>query len=148
MVQWLGLCLPTQGLRVWSLVGELRGFPGGSDGKESACKVGDLGSIPRLRRSPGEGKDYPRRERLPIPVFWPGEFHGRYSPWGLKESDTIEQLSVRGLRPHMPRGQNTRNIKQKQYCNQFNKDFKNGPHQKEKKKKRLGQRQAHTLRAT
>ena len=35
------------------------GFPGGSDGKESACNVGDLGSIPRLGRSPGEGKGYP-----------------------------------------------------------------------------------------
>ena len=34
------------------------GFPGGSDGKESACNVGDLGSIPRLGRSPGEGKGY------------------------------------------------------------------------------------------
>ena len=31
------------------------GFPGGSDGKESACNVGDLGSIPGLGRSPGEG---------------------------------------------------------------------------------------------
>ena len=30
---------------------------GGSDGKELACKVGDLGSIPGLGRSPGEGKD-------------------------------------------------------------------------------------------
>ena len=29
-----------------------------------------------------------RRERLPTPVFWPGEFHGLYSPWGCKESDT------------------------------------------------------------
>ena len=29
-------------------------FPGGSDGKESTCKVGDLGSIPGLGRSPGE----------------------------------------------------------------------------------------------
>ena len=29
------------------------------DGKESACDVGDLGSIPRLGRSPGEGKGYP-----------------------------------------------------------------------------------------
>jgi len=29
------------------------GFPGGSDGKESACNVGDLGLIPGLRRSPG-----------------------------------------------------------------------------------------------
>ena len=31
------------------------GFPGGSDGKESACNVGDLGSIPELGRSPGGG---------------------------------------------------------------------------------------------
>ena len=28
-----------------------------------------------------------RRKRLPTPVFWPGEFHGLYSPWGLKELD-------------------------------------------------------------
>ena len=35
------------------------GFPGGSAGKESACNVDDLGSIPRLGRSPGEGKGYP-----------------------------------------------------------------------------------------
>ena len=34
------------------------GFPGGSAGKESACNVGDLGSIPGLGRSPGEGKGY------------------------------------------------------------------------------------------
>ena len=35
------------------------GFPDGSDGKESSCNVGDLGSIPGLGRSPGEGKGYP-----------------------------------------------------------------------------------------
>ena len=34
-------------------------FPCVSAGKEFACNVGDLGSIPRLGRSPGEGKDYP-----------------------------------------------------------------------------------------
>ena len=34
------------------------GFPGGSDGKESAFSVGDLGSIPGLGRSTGEGKSY------------------------------------------------------------------------------------------
>ena len=34
---------------------ERLGFPGGSDGKESACNVGDLGLIPGLRRSPGGG---------------------------------------------------------------------------------------------
>ena len=35
-----------------------------------------------------------RRERLPTPVFWPGEFHALSSPWGLKESDTTDQLSL------------------------------------------------------
>ena len=35
------------------------GFPGGSAGKESACNTGDLGLIPGLRRSPGEGNGYP-----------------------------------------------------------------------------------------
>ena len=34
-------------------------FPGGSDGKESAYNVGDLGSIPGLGRSPGEENDHP-----------------------------------------------------------------------------------------
>ena len=36
----------------------LLGFPGGSDGKESACSAGDLGSIPRLGRFPGEENGY------------------------------------------------------------------------------------------
>ena len=62
------------------------GFPCDSTGKESACNVGDLGSIPGLGRSPGEG--------IPTPVFWPGEFHGLYSPWGHKESDMTEQISL------------------------------------------------------
>ena len=35
------------------------GFLGGSDGEESACSVGDLGSIPGSGRSPGEGNGYP-----------------------------------------------------------------------------------------
>ena len=48
-------------------------FPGGSDGKESACNVGNLGSIPGLGRFPGEGNGQP------TPVFWPGEFHGQKS---------------------------------------------------------------------
>ena len=34
-------------------------FPGGSGDKESACKAGDLGSIPGLERSPGEGNQNP-----------------------------------------------------------------------------------------
>ena len=39
-------------------------------------------------------EDHLRRERLPTPVFWPGEFHGLYSPWGCKESDMTERLSL------------------------------------------------------
>ena len=35
-----------------------------------------------------------RRERVPTLVFWPGEFHGLYSPWSCKESDMTEQLSL------------------------------------------------------
>ena len=35
------------------------GFPGGSDGKESACNVGDLGCIPGLERYPGGGHGNP-----------------------------------------------------------------------------------------
>ena len=65
------------------------GFPGGSDGKESAYNAGDRGSVPESGRSPGEGKAYP------TPVFLPGEFRGQknlvgYSPWGRKESDVTE----------------------------------------------------------
>ena len=43
--------------------------------------------------NPWVGKIPWRRERLPTPVFWPGEFHGLYSSWGCKESDMTEQLS-------------------------------------------------------
>ena len=44
--------------------------------------------------NPWIGKIPWRRERLPTLVFWPGEFHGLYSPWGHKESDMTERLSV------------------------------------------------------
>ena len=37
----------------------MKGFPGGSEVKASACNVGDLGSIPGLGRSPGKGNDNP-----------------------------------------------------------------------------------------
>ena len=67
-------------------------FPGGSDGKESACSAGDLGLIPGLGRSPGGGHGNP-------PVFLPGESHGQmglagYNPWGHNESDTPQGLST------------------------------------------------------
>ena len=67
------------------------GFPGGSDGKESACNAGDTCSISGSRRAPWEGNGYP--------LFLPGEFHGQrslagYSPGNHKESDMAEQLSL------------------------------------------------------
>ena len=46
---------------------DVLGFLCGSDGKESACKAGDLGSILGLGRFPGEGNSYP------LQLFWPGE---------------------------------------------------------------------------
>ena len=45
------------------------------------------------------GKSPWRRERLPTPVFWPGEFHGLYSPWGRKEPDTTEHFYWRTEKP-------------------------------------------------
>ena len=38
-----------------------RGFPGGSDGRERTCNVGDLASIPGSVKFPGEGNGYPRQ---------------------------------------------------------------------------------------
>ena len=60
------------------------GFSGGLGGKESACNAGDHPQ---------------RKERLLTPVELPGEFLGQrslagYSPWGRKESDTTERLSL------------------------------------------------------
>ena len=43
---------------------------------------------------PWIGKIPWRREGLPTPVFWPGEFQGLYSPWSCKESDMAERLSL------------------------------------------------------
>ena len=59
-------------------------FPGGSEGKESTCNVGDLDLI---------GNIAGRREWQPTPVFLSRESHGQrslagYSPLGCKESDT------------------------------------------------------------
>ena len=75
---------------------ELYAYPGDSGGKESACNAGDPGSIPRSGRSPGE--DSPRERRLSR-VFLPGKSQGQrslegYSPWGHKESDTAERLTL------------------------------------------------------
>ena len=61
------------------------GFPCDSAGKESACNAGDLGSIPGLGRSPGEGKGYPV-QYSGLENFMDCIVHG------VAESDTTERL--------------------------------------------------------
>ena len=85
--------LPKDPSKSISLSGaQTKGFPGSSNGKESACNAEDqvqslVGKIPW------------RRERLLTPVFLPGKFHGQrslvgYSPWGRRESNTTERLTL------------------------------------------------------
>ena len=71
----------------------LGGFPGGSDCKESASRTGDLGSVPGLGRSRGERNDYPLPYSCLENSIDRGTWLG-YSPWGCKDLDTIEQLSL------------------------------------------------------
>ena len=66
-------------------------FPGGPDGKASACSAGDPGSIPGSGRSPGEGHGNP------LQYSCLEKSHGwrslvGYRPWGRKESDATERL--------------------------------------------------------
>ena len=75
---------------IWLVL--LLGLLGSSDGKESACNVGDLSSI-------WVGKIPWRRAWQPTPVFLPEESPwteglAGYSPWGSKEPDSTEQLST------------------------------------------------------
>ena len=87
------------------------GFLGGTDNKESAYNVGDLGSIPGFGRSPGGGHDNPLQyscfenphgqRSLENPRGQRSLENPRgqrslvgYSPWGHKESDKTERLSI------------------------------------------------------
>ena len=58
---------------LWQLVQTWLGFPGGSDGKESACNAGDPGLIPGSGRSAGEGIGYPYPVFLGFPCGSAGE---------------------------------------------------------------------------
>ena len=98
-------------------------FPGGSAGKESTCNAGDLGLIPGLGRSPGEGSGYPLQwasmlaQRIKNPpamqeirvqsldwedplekgmaTYWRIQLTEEpgYSPWGHKESGMTSQVT-------------------------------------------------------
>ena len=66
----------------------IRGFPGGSVSKASACNAGDLGLIPGLGRSPGEGNGYPLQcscleNSMDRGAWWA-------TSWGHRESDMTE----------------------------------------------------------
>ena len=62
------------------------GFPGGSAGTESACNVGDLGLIPGLGRSPGEGNGKPLQYTcLEIPMNR-GDWQGTGAAHGVTKS--------------------------------------------------------------
>ena len=68
------------------------GFPGGSNGKESACNEGDSGLKSWDRKIPW------RKTCKHNPVFLPEKFHGQrslagYKQWGHKEPDTTELLT-------------------------------------------------------
>jgi len=78
--------MPFQGL-----TNTIMGFPGGSDGKESACNVGDLGLIPGLGRSPrgGQGNSSILAWRMP----WTEQPGGLQSMGSHKESDMTERLT-------------------------------------------------------
>ena len=106
-------------------VSRLSGFPVSSAGKEFSCYPGDPSSIPRSGRSPGEGIGYPLQYSWSslvaqlvknLPAMWETwvpdplekgkcyllQYSGLensidYSPWGHKESDTTERLSLYSL---------------------------------------------------
>ena len=68
-------------------------FPVGSDGKESACNVGEPGSTPGSGRSPGEGNGNPLQYSCLDNSIDRGAW-GCNSPWGCKEPDTAEWLTL------------------------------------------------------
>ena len=86
-------------LSIFSDLSSVKGIKGNTHGKYTGLPLW-LGwcRIHLQCRRPGfdpwVGKIPWRRERVPTPVFWPGEFHGLYSLWGHKESDTTERLSL------------------------------------------------------
>ena len=71
------------------------GFPCGSDSKEFACNVGDLGSIPVSGRFPGKGNGYPLQYSCLENSMDRGPWG--YSPQGFRESDTTEHTQSHTL---------------------------------------------------
>ena len=89
------------------------GFPCGSAGKESTCNAGDLGFIPVLGRSPGEGKGYPFQyfgleNAMDYTVHgvaksWTRlrDFHFHFQTWGFPDSSTDKESSCNARDPDL-----------------------------------------------
>ena len=69
----------------------VNGFPGGLNGKESACNAGDSGSIPESGRFLDEGKGKPLQYSCLGNPMYKGVRWAHKGPWGHKESDTTER---------------------------------------------------------
>ena len=103
--KFAGILRTASSLRIYSEISQtgylffsscIMGFPGGTNGKESACQCR---RCQRCRFDPWVRKTLWRGKGQPTPVFVPGKSHGQrslvsYSPWGRKESDTTERLST------------------------------------------------------
>ena len=76
---------------------KLKGFPGGSEVKASACNARDPGLIPGLGRSPGEGNGNPLQYSCLKNPMDGGRLVG-YSPQGPKQLDTTERFLFSFLR--------------------------------------------------
>ena len=72
------------------------GFPCGLAGKESACNEGDLGLIPGLGRSPGEGEGYPLQDSAlqNSKIHWEGIGYPLQYYWASLVAQLIKNLSA------------------------------------------------------
>ena len=92
---WGGQVAGTRGTGLYVYLWLIQGFPDGSNGKESACSGGVLGSIPGAGRSPGEWNGYP------FQYSWLENSMARGAWWATvhrvaKEWDTTERLTLNG----------------------------------------------------
>ena len=131
-------------LQIYRCIRTSQGFPCGSAGKESTCSEGNLSLILGLGRCPGEGKGYPlhfsglenykdcvvhgvTKSRTQLNDFhslhydFPGGPMMKILPSNAGGTGSV--LSGRAKIPHASESKN-QNMKQKQYCNKFNKDCK------------------------